>query len=73
MYKCGWWNWNLLFISKVETEGESLAEILERTYPVKCKLFDCDMKQIEKEIKQFNKQNKYVKYKTNGIYLERIL
>jgi hypothetical protein len=73
LYKCGWWSWDLLLITKVDSDdGYSLVELLERFYPVKAKLFDCDMKLINKDIKEFNKRNKFIKYKVNDIYLERI-
>jgi len=72
-YACGWWRWDLLFVTKIDSDnGYSLVELLERFYPVKAKLFDCDMKVINKDIKEFNKRNKYIKYKVNDIYLERI-
>lgn len=70
-YKCGWWRCDLLFITGSD-DGYSLVELLERFYPVKAKLFDCDMKVINKDIKEFNKKNKYIKYKVNGEYLERL-
>ena len=71
-YKCGWWSWDLLLVTKVDSaDGYSLVELLEEFYPVKAKLFDCDIKLINNDVKEFNKKNKHIKYKIDGIYLER--
>lgn len=72
LYRAGWWTYDLLFICNVDDNGESLAEILERCTPIKAKLFDCNLKVVAKELKDFNKKSKYVKYNMNGIYLERM-
>lgn len=72
-YLCGWWNYDLLFISKIDKDGYILVELLEKFMPIRAKLFDCNEKEIAKELKEFNKKNKYIKYKMcNGIYLERL-
>lgn len=73
MYRCGWWTYDLLLITDVESDGYTLSEILEKYYPIKAKLcFAFSQKEVEKEIKAHNKKHKYTKYKLQGEYLERL-
>lgn len=68
-FKCGWWTPTLLLVSP-DDDGYTLAEILNLYMPLVIKLCgDCN---VDKDIKDFNKSSKFLKYKLNGIYIERI-
>ena len=72
-YRCGWWTWELLLITAIDNEdGYTLYEILEQYYPIKAQLFGVDKTDLESTVREYNKKNKFIKYKINNNYIERI-